>query len=127
MMEPLKSFRKVGVKERRHAKDLRQQITFFPFLFTTTGNSIEDAGVTSLSESLKSNTTLTELDLSCTYKKRHTQMASIYNPLFSFLITSTDNKIGNTGATSLSEALKSNTTITELYLSGEYKRKKTSK
>ena len=37
------------------------------------------------------------------------------------------NKIGEAGAKSLSEALKSNTTLTKLYLSGEDKRKKTHK
>ena len=54
-------------------------------------------------------------------------MKSISNSLFSFLFTSTDNKIGETGATSLGESLKSNTTLTELNLSGEDKRKKTHK
>ena len=47
--------------------------------------------------------------------------------LFSFLIISTANRIGNMGATSLSESLKSNTTITKLYLGGKGKRKKTHK
>ena len=44
-----------------------------------------------------------------------------------FLITSTDSSIGDIGVTSLSEALKSNTTITELDLMSEDKRKKTPK
>ena len=35
----------------------------------------------------------------------------------------TDNYIGDTGATSLSEALKTNTTLTKLYLWGEDKKK----
>ena len=51
-------------------------------------------------------------------------MASISKSLFSYLFTSTGNNIGDTGAKSLSEALKSNTTLTELNLGGEYKRKK---
>ena len=42
-------------------------------------------------------------------------MVSINNPLFSILIKSTDNRIGETGAASLSEALKSNTTLTQLH------------
>ena len=54
-------------------------------------------------------------------------MVSVNKPLFSFLFTSTDNGIGNTGATSLSELLKSNTTLTELNMSCEDKRKKTHK
>ena len=80
-----------------------------------------------MSESLKSNTTLTELDLRCDDKRKKTQKTSINNSLFSILITSTDNYIGETGATSLSEALKSNTTLTELDLWSEDKRKKTHK
>ena len=44
-----------------------------------------------------------------------------------FLITLTDSQIGDIGVTSLSEALKSNTTITELDLMSEDKRKKTPK
>ena len=54
-------------------------------------------------------------------------MTSINNSLFSFLFTTTDNKISEVGATSLSEALKSNTTLTVLYLGSEDKRKKTHK
>ena len=149
--------------------------------FYSTDNGIGDTGATSLSESLKSNTTLTKLNLSREDKrkkthKRHsstihsfpfpftnrqrdwrkrsnitmwsieikhnpystrsgewrqkkedTQKASINNSLFPFLFTSTDNKIGDTGATSLSEVLKSNTTLAELNLRGENQRKKTHK
>ena len=43
-------------------------------------------------------------------------MTLVCNSLFSILIKSTDNIIGETGATSLSDALKSNTTLTELDL-----------
>ena len=50
-------------------------------------------------------------------------MTSINKSLFSFLNTSTDNKIGERGATSLSESLKSNTTLTQLDLESEDKRK----
>ena len=49
-------------------------------------------------------------------------MSSINNPLFSILIKSTDNSIGERGAASMSDALKSNTTLTVLYLFGEDKR-----
>ena len=41
-------------------------------------------------------------------------MRSIDKSLFSILIKSTANDIGDTGAASLSDALKSNTTLTEL-------------
>ena len=57
-----------------------------------------------------------------TKERRHTN-GIISNPLFSFLSTSTGNNIGGTGATSLSESLKSNTTLTKLNLIGEGKRK----
>ena len=95
---------------------------------TSTGNKTGETGAISLSEALKSNTTLTKLNLGCEDKKKEdTQKTSINNSLFSILITSTDNYIGETGATSLSEALKSNTTLTQLNLKGEDKRKKTQK
>ena len=54
-------------------------------------------------------------------------MTSINNSLFFLLFISTGNDIGETGATSLSESLKSNTTLTKLSLGSEYKRKKTHK
>ena len=98
--------------------------SLFSFLNLSTENNIGDRGVTSLSESLKSNTTLTQLILGCEYRRR--QKISI-NSLDSFLFSSTDNKIGDTGVTSLSESLKSNTTLTALGLCGGDKRKKTHK
>ena len=91
----------------------------------STGNTIGETGVISLIDALKSNTTLTQLSLSCSHKRNNTRMASINNPLFSIFIKSTDNYIGDTGATSLSDALKSNTTLTELDLHCEYKRNNT--
>ena len=78
-----------------------------------------------MSEPLKSNTTLTKLNLSGEQKKG-TQKTSINNSLFSILITSTGNEFGDTGATSLNKALKSNTTLTKLNLSGEDKKTNTS-
>ena len=84
---------------------------------------MREAGATSLSEALKSNTTLTRLHLwSEDKKKEDTQKTSINNSLFSFLFIPTGNKIGDTGAASLSEALKSNTTLTKLNLNGKDKR-----
>ena len=136
-------------------------------------------GATPLSESLKSNTTLTQLNLSRedkrkkedtkdTYQqftlflsihvnrqqhwrhrcyiiewiieikhntnnarsgwwrqnKEDTQKTSINNSLFFFLFTPTGNGIRDKGASSLSESLKSNTTLIELDLSGEDRRNK---
>ena len=82
-------------------------------------------GATSLSDALKSNKTLSELNLSGKHKRNNTEMTYIDNSLFSIPIKSTENNIEYTGATSLSYALKSNTTLTELYLHGEDKRNNT--
>ena len=109
----------MNTKETTQIESINKPL--FSILIKSTGNKIGDTGATSLSEALKSNTTLTQLDLSREDKRNNTQMTSINNPPFSILIKSTVNKIGNTGAASLSEALKSNTTITQLNLSREYK------
>ena len=88
----------------------------FPFLVTSIGNNIGDTGAISLGKSLKSNKTLTELNLTCDNKrKRHTKNPST-NHSFPFHFISTVNKIGDSGASSLSEALKSNTALTTLSL-----------
>ena len=99
--------------------------SLFSFLTMITDNKIGETGATSLSEALKSNITLTELNL-CgedNRKKTH-KRTSINNSLFSFLTTITANSIGETGATSLSEALKSNTALTKLNLEGDDKKEK---
>ena len=104
-------------KTQRHSSTIHS----FSFLFTSTGNDIGESGATSLSEVLKSNTTLTKLNLSCEDKRRHTK--GIHQQFtLSFLFISTDNSIGDTGASSLSEALKSNTTLTKLDLRSEDRR-----
>ena len=74
-----------------------------------------------MSDALKSNTTLAKLYLESEHKRNSTQMVSINNQHSFILIKSKDNNIGYTGAASLSEALKSNTTLTKLNLSGEDK------
>ena len=116
----------VKIKERpthkRHPSTIHSS-----FLNASTENYIGGTGVASLSESLKSNTTLTVLYICGTVKKKDTQKTSINKSLFSILSSSTENRIEVTGAASLSEALKSNTTITDLDLASEDKRKKTHK
>ena len=68
-----------------------------------------------MSESLKSNTTLTELNLWSKDKRKKTHKRGIHQQFtLSFLIKG--NNIGERGTISLSEALKSNTTLTELCL-----------
>ena len=71
-----------------------------------------------MSYALKSNTTLIELDLSCEHQNTHTNGIHQQSTLF-VIINSTGNSIEETGATSLSYALKSNTTLTQLDLMGE--------
>ena len=95
-------------------KPIKQSTLFYSH--QSTDNFIGDTGATSISDALKTNTTLTELSLTCRYKRNNTEMASINNPLFSILVKTTVNEFRETGATSLSDALKINTTLTELTL-----------
>ena len=104
--------------ERKHKKASINN-SLFSFLNTSTGNNIGDTGTTSLSEALKSNTTLIELYLDSEDKRKKTHKRRPSTIHSSFHVTSTGNDIGNTGATTLSEALKTNTTLTTLYLEGE--------
>ena len=97
-------------------------------IIVLTGDITGERGATSLSKALKSNTTLTALNLSSKHKRKKTHKRHpSSNHSFLFLILSTDNKVGDRGATSLSEALKSNTTLTDLNLESKDKRKKTCK
>ena len=114
-----------GDKRKKTHKRRPSTIHSFPFLFTSTDNNIGGTGATSLSELLKSNTTLTELNLSGEDKRN---AKDIHQPItLLFLLSLTDNYIGERGATSLSESLKSNTTLKKLDLWGEDKRNKTQK
>jgi hypothetical protein len=69
------------------------------------GTEVDNEGVIKFFEALKSNTSLTSLNLSC-------------NRLSCFIILTlnTDCNIGNEGVIKLAEALKSNTSLTELKL-----------
>ena len=98
-----------------------EHIPFFERHTEWTGNKIGDAGATSLSDALRSNTALTELNLRGDDKRSNTQKAFTEKPLFSVRIKSTANNIGNTGAALLSEALKSNIALTKLDLGREHK------
>jgi hypothetical protein len=94
-------------------------ILFSPLI----GNDIGDTGVTSLSEALRSNTTLTELDLDGEDDRKKTRNRHPLTIHSFFLLIQTGNYIEDTGATSLSDALKSNTTLTKVNLKCEYKRR----
>ena len=114
----------LGCKDKRKKTHTRYPSAIHSaFLVTSIGNHIGDTGATSLSESLKSNTTLTKLNLGREDKRRHTK--DIHNGSLFLSLGMNRNKIGDTGAKSLSEALKSNTTLTKLNLYSENKRKKT--
>ena len=94
----------------------------FSILIKSTENNIGETGATSLSDALKSNTTLTQLDLSREDKRNNTNGIHQQSTL-SILNKSTENRIGEAGATSLSDALKSNTTLTKLDLRSENQKK----
>ena len=100
-------------KTKEDAKVIWKQITL-PFHNLTTDNTIGETGATSLSEALKSNITLVQLNLSCWDKRRHTE--GIHRNHSSFHNMTTDNNFRDTGKALLSEALKSNTTLTKLGL-----------
>ncbi len=78
-----------------------------------TGNQIGDEGASAISESLKINTTLTELNLDCDETKKQ-QMKNKRKMKSNKKWT--DNQIGDEGRTKLSEALNTNTTLTVLVL-----------
>ena len=76
-----------------------------------------------MSESLKSNATLNALYLFSEDKRKKTRQKDIHKQITLFvLFVSIENYIGDTGATSLSEALKSNTTLITLDLNRESKK-----
>ena len=68
-----------------------------------------------MSDALKSNTTLTKLNLRGEHEINNTQMTFNNDTLLFILIKSTGNWIGERGVASLTDALKSNTTLTELW------------
>ena len=96
--------------------------SLFSILVKSTVNKIGDTGAISLSDALKSNATLTKLNLSC--KTKETAHNETYQQ-YIVLTKLTVNKIGETGTTSLSDALKSNTTLTQLRLSCQHERNNT--
>ena len=87
------------------------------------GNSIGDTGAKSLSDALKANTTLEKLNLFGRHK--HEQRRLYLSEINSLFHQSTGNWIGETGATSLSDALKSNTTLIVLIMCSFHKRNNT--
>ena len=81
------SLNSIWVVKTKEYKRHPSTIHSFPFPITTTDNGIGDTGATSLSEALKSSTTLIKLNLRSENKrKKNTQKTSINNSLFPFLL-----------------------------------------
>ena len=78
-----------------------------------TVNKIGDEGARMISESLKTNTTLTELNLS-----NDEYNENMKNEKKLWLLW-TVNNIGESGTKMISESLKTNTTLTTLWLGGD--------
>ena len=74
-----------------------------------------------MSDALKLNTTLTVLDLYSEFTKKQHKRHPFAIHSFPFS-PKTGNKIGERGATSLSDALKSNTTLIRFSLGSEHNR-----
>ena len=74
-----------------------------------------------MSDALKANTTLTKLDLEGEGKKKQHEKDIYQQYILSFLTPKyTVNNIGDTGVKSLSEALMTNTTLTDIDLRGKH-------
>ena len=102
----------MSTQKKQHTNDIHQQITLFLF---QTYNNIGNAGATSLSEGLKTNTTLTKLDFSCQHKDKKTYTKDIQNHfLFHFISNKTANEHTMSGINALKDALITNTTLTQL-------------
>ena len=79
-----------------------------------TVNHIGDEGATSISESLKVNSTLTSIDLKSTVKVNKTNHCCCS---FKFTLSLFEgNSMGKEGLKALTQSLKINTTLTELVL-----------
>ena len=81
------------------------------FSATHTNNKINDEGAKAIAETLKTNTTLTELDFSVSLEHRFIRVLMPFDTL------PTDNKIRIEGAEAIGEALKANTSLTIINLS----------
>ena len=116
----------VKTKERKHTNDIHEQFAIFLFLHINRELHWRyRSNITEWIIEVKHNTHWTRSGW-WRQKKTHKWHPSTIH-FFSFFSISTGNSIGDTGATSLSESLKSNTALTKLNLDGEYKRKNTHK
>ena len=86
----------------------------------TTDNMLQETGASALSESIKKNTTLQKLYLNCLSLFERNKKHGARDK--KVVLYSSVNGIGESGATSLSDALKVNTTLTALHLGSRHKR-----
>src|SRR5947199_388058 len=91
-------------------------------LCSFSGNNIGDEGVSVLAESLKQNTTLTNLNLEFILELWELFFAAVsqnqahYLCIFAHSLFISVNNIGDEGTSALAESLKQNTTLTNLNL-----------
>ena len=78
-------------------------------------NCIGDEGASALSEALKTNATLTELDLSCV-KQQQLQSKNQFK-IWNQTQLQTGNRIKDVGMSALRDALMTNTTLTAMNIS----------
>lgn len=95
------------------------QIRVLLSLLLFSGCGIQDEGTETLCKALKTNTTVTKLDLRCEHLKSEHMTKSFFHRL----INSTDNDIRCKGAGSLFFLLESTKTLTELNLGCEYEKR----
>ena len=100
--------------------------SLFFILIKSTACDIEETGVTSLCDALKSNTTLKILNFSRGHKRRHKNNYIRQFTLFQFM-KPIGNELRNTTISPLINLLETNSTITELNLKGSHKRRMKSK
>ena len=100
-------------RQKKEDTQKHKPIIYPFFLLSSTGNWIGDSGVTSLSESLKKNTTLIELNLNSKQKTKGAPKEAFFHNKH------TGNHIEATGAQMLSEMLVKNTSLTALQLRGK--------
>jgi hypothetical protein len=83
---------------------------FVSHVSTISGNEIGGVGATALADALRSNNTITDLNMSCT-----TALIASKQPADLFLVWSCiDNRIGTEGATAMADMLRVNRSLLKL-------------
>ena len=84
--------------------------------FTATGNRIGDVGAKALANALKSNASVTNIDLSC---KKTLNFVSASRTRRADCVVCLANRIGDEGVTALADALEVNTAVLMMGVGGE--------